>query len=448
MFTDDSFEKKGFDAETFEAKGGFDRNCKVCKGTGWMPKKGDPKDAKTAKLLGLSIDELTMQPCNAGGKDMGCFNAETFDADSTPRFIPVEVIKYDAWWTRRYGREYNPMLFGNDYDDSYAVCVRDIPIAHFDTKEKAENHANTVRTAISVVGGVTPSTIDHPLVLTEMDGYADKNIRGGMNMAETFGAEIGYGGAKSYARSLDSKFDGANDEGYFPVDEDEFSEMVVDEIGEHTTLDAESFNDPHRGRDSKGRPAPTKCTNCGKRDSFVLNDGINLWECDKCFHLFYAESFSADESLPNFVAFGDGDAISYSQCLTCSKVGDYDDDQELCNSCNMKYDYRYSPVAGFYLNAESFGAESSGLTRLPSDEPNFSPQKADRNKDGEISSWERTVSNKVAKEIREGRKTSSKGIDAFAEPFEEIGISKPYARLGVIAAGITALAFGVNKLRK
>ena len=48
----------------------------------------------------------------------------------------------------------------------------------------------------------------------------------------------------------------------------------------------------------------------------------------------------------------------------------------------------------------------------------------------------------------EGRKTSSKGIDAFAEPFEEIGISKPYARLGVIAAGITALAFGVNKLRK
>lgn len=82
MFTDDSFEKKGFDAETFEAKGGFDRNCKVCKGTGWMPKKGDPQDAKTAKLFGLSIDELTMQPCNAGGKDMGCFNAETFGAES------------------------------------------------------------------------------------------------------------------------------------------------------------------------------------------------------------------------------------------------------------------------------------------------------------------------------------------------------------------------------
>lgn len=42
----------------------------------------------------------------------------------------------------------------------------------------------------------------------------------------------------------------------------------------------------------------------------------------------------------------------------------------------------------------------------------------------------------------------AKGIDTLAEPFEEMGISKPYARLGVIAAGITALAFGVNKIRK
>lgn len=106
---------------------------------------------------------------------------------------------------------------------------------------------------------------------------------------------------------------------------------------------------------------------------------------------------------------------------------------------------RYFPANGFGLDYE---AESSGLTRLPSDEPNFDPQKADRNKDGKISSWERTVGNKVAKGIREGRKTSSKGIDTFAEPFEDIGISKPYARLGVIAAGITALAFGVKKMRK
>jgi hypothetical protein len=53
-------------------------------------------------------------------------------------------------------------------------------------------------------------------------------------------ADIDYSGAKGYVRALDGKFDGANDEGYFPVDEEDFSEMVVDEIGEHTTLDAES----------------------------------------------------------------------------------------------------------------------------------------------------------------------------------------------------------------
>jgi hypothetical protein len=41
----------------------------------------------------------------------------------------------------------------------------------------------------------------------------------------------------------------------------------------------------------------------------------------------------------------------------------------------------------------------------------------------------------------------AKGIDTLAKPFEEIGIPKTYARLGVITAGITALAFGVMKLK-
>jgi hypothetical protein len=58
---------------------------------------------------------------------------------------------------------------------------------------------------------------------------------------ETFNADIDYSGAKRYVMALDGRFDGANDEGYFPVDEEDFSEMVVDEIGEHTILDAESF---------------------------------------------------------------------------------------------------------------------------------------------------------------------------------------------------------------
>lgn len=61
-----------FKAESF---GAWDANCSLCNGTGWMPKKGDPKkDAKLAKLLGLSIDELTLTPCKAGGKSKGCWS--------------------------------------------------------------------------------------------------------------------------------------------------------------------------------------------------------------------------------------------------------------------------------------------------------------------------------------------------------------------------------------
>jgi len=60
---------------------GFNKNCTVCKGTGWMPKKGSPEDAETAKLFGLSVDELELQPCNADGNDMGCYQAENFNAE-------------------------------------------------------------------------------------------------------------------------------------------------------------------------------------------------------------------------------------------------------------------------------------------------------------------------------------------------------------------------------
>jgi hypothetical protein len=98
-----------FEAEEFEA---WDANCSVCNGTGWMPKKGDPKkDAKIAKLFGLSIDELTLTPCNAGGKSMGCWSsnnrnrlrrlqrAEEFDAE----FKGKEGV-----WLYRYPLSYRP----------------------------------------------------------------------------------------------------------------------------------------------------------------------------------------------------------------------------------------------------------------------------------------------------------------------------------------------------
>ena len=56
-----------------------------------------------------------------------------------------------------------------------------------------------------------------------------------------FGAEIKYDGAKRYLRGLSGRFEGANNEGFFPAEEEDFEDMVVDEISEHTELEAETF---------------------------------------------------------------------------------------------------------------------------------------------------------------------------------------------------------------
>ena len=107
-------------AESFSAKEGFDRNCKVCKGTGWMPKKGDPKeDAELAKLFGVGIDELVMQPCNAGGKDMGCFGAESFAAEM------MECGNCDETFTIDEGLD----IGGIDYcEECYdTISAKDLP---------------------------------------------------------------------------------------------------------------------------------------------------------------------------------------------------------------------------------------------------------------------------------------------------------------------------------
>ena len=59
---------------------------------------------------------------------------------------------------------------------------------------------------------------------------------------------------------------------------------------------------------------------------------------------------------------------------------------------------------GDVLNAETFDAE---------DDPDFDPVKADRNKDGKISSWERSVGNAIAKSMRENKGAEDFGYDDF-----------------------------------
>lgn len=537
MFTDDSFEKKGFDAETFEAKGGFDRNCKVCKGTGWMPKKGDPKDAKTAKLLGLSIDELTMQPCNAGGKDMGCFNAESFSAEKFPNkcficlkdaknqrpFMEVQsepsladkegniwlcnhhnnVLDFGLFakgnilsWTHPNGTKYRQgrllkMNAETSDMDKKALVESEVSVKMNELFEFVQNHVG----AEDGAGGdlYQPNALDEieNLVSDYFVGYWDFESRHNSNNpryqnAETFEARddswcVNHGWIRGTkigdiipcSNCNDMICDGCRCGGCgncetsdcCECDQDPSMNAEEKESMNPYLLGAESFSAERKKKKSgclhfkygkhswaySGNGAI--CIDCGLT-TYIDEDGKKSYGTRSIpfkgnYDAHQAESFNAEledcyvcDGMFKQVYVCDNDCGF--QCCEIDIDGNLipveNADGTVNDYCITCYEEKYG--------AETYGAESSGLTRLPSDEPNFDPQKADRNKDGKISSWERTVGNKVVKGIREGRKTSSKGIDTFAEPFEEIGISKPYARLGVIAAGITALAFGVNKLRK
>ena len=66
---------------------------------------------------------------------------------------------------------------------------------------------------------------------------------------------------------------------------------------------------------------------------------------------------------------------------------------------------------------------------------------------GDFEEWNWYHNEGGAFQSKDDESFEAKGIDTLAKPFEEIGIPKTYARLGVITAGITALAFGVMKLK-
>jgi len=61
---------------------------------------------------------------------------------------------------------------------------------------------------------------------------------------------------------------------------------------------------------------------------------------------------------------------------------------------------------------EYCGCQMNMLDYEGENDPDFDPEKADRNKDGKISDWERSVGNAVAKSMREQKEKKS------AEPFE------------------------------
>ena len=54
--------------------------------------------------------------------------------------------------------------------------------------------------------------------------------------AETFEAQIGYDGARGFLSTMKGRIEGANEEGYFPADEEDFQEFVLDTIEDHIEI--------------------------------------------------------------------------------------------------------------------------------------------------------------------------------------------------------------------
>jgi len=68
-----------------------------------------------------------------------------------------------------------------------------------------------------------------------------KNVEKWIRNAETFDAQIGYSGARSFLRTMNGRVEGANEEGYFPADEEDFQEFVLDTIEDH--IEMEDWNE-------------------------------------------------------------------------------------------------------------------------------------------------------------------------------------------------------------
>ncbi len=120
-----------------------------------------------------------------------------------------------------------------------------------------------------------------------------------------------------------------------------------------------------------------------------------------------------DESLPNIkeylglieeVAEAETDDDYEHDCMNCGEGIENERDalkmghELLCYSCQHEYTDDELDEALKSYEAEQFDAEN---------DPDFDPEKADRNKDGKISDWERAVGNAVAKSMREQKEEKS-----------------------------------------
>lgn len=85
------------------------------------------------------------------------------------------------------------------------------------------------------------------LSIQENDFHHNRNF--GAENSETFEAQIGYDGARGFLSTMKGRIEGANEEGYFPADEEDFQEFVLDTIEDH--IDIEDWEERYGAEDSE-----------------------------------------------------------------------------------------------------------------------------------------------------------------------------------------------------
>lgn len=141
-------------------------------------------------------------------------------------------------------------------------------------------------------------------------------------------------------------------------------------------------------------------------------------ECVSDFADFYEDSsFSAEEDKGRYghmfdypIVYAD-DNLFYTGYLIGYADGKIWDTGTMYGGIERNRDF-INDVGQQRLKRQNLKRENSST-----DDPDFDPEKADRNKDGKISDWERAVGNAVAKGIRESRE--KKEAETFGVEFDD-----------------------------
>ena len=485
MFTDDSFEKKGFDAETFEAKGGKRMYCPNCKtnrtwNRGFKKHKMDyskgekPRDFifYVCQKCNYAHDPKTGKKMEDNWREMFGYDAETFEAEKLHPGLHRHKgkIKLRKGWTEC--QECDDLVKQDEINFAYLegygnATVCDACVEKYQGFQRMDDYIREKWTSWKDWGEkkdyskkYVPVKKRHEWGESEIARLGYDGIIKSPYGAETFEAETervcDYCEREAKDMGMVTFPDGLavcdicfeEQSGYAETFEAE-SVLVVGEMdGKKPVVKAFGIGTKDKNNftpdfiKTMEHPLPAKNNNYdweNHAETFGAEGmprlgGQEVWVRVETQKIGNNEGRMDSEIAGRITGYFTSEFAAHTDAK--KRLDEYEAIPQRFMNYLHNHPYRskitvISHLQGGiqnkieYIATDRHGAESFAVEN----DPDFDKVKADRNKDGEISDWERTVGNKVAKGIREGRKTSSKGIDTFAEPFEEIGISKALSEI-------------------